>query len=415
MSIFRQSSLERFTSPEEIDQLVRVTSARSWLVLAALILLLIAFGLWGFVGRVSTTVVGKGAIVRRGGVHNVVTTGAGLLADLTVQTGDHVKKGQLIAHVDQPAMVEKLALSRQALTEGERARADAFEVNTEQSKLQITAIEHKQQNGRQQVAQLDEQTKLTEEQISTVDGLLKKGLVTKRQTVEARQQLAALLTLRANTLAEMNQLQSDLYQWEKKPAEQDIILKEKVLELQANVAEAEKELEDKSCVVSSYDGEVIELKAYSGERIEAQTPVLSLQSFDNSLEVVGYIPSLRAKEVRSGMDAEISPSIVKREEYGFMKGRVGDVGAFPTTKAALMKNFENENLISALTGEDPMTEVQIEVVRDPDTVSGYRWSSSKGPPIELSSGMLCGVQIVTARRRPITLLLPFIRQEIGLN
>jgi HlyD family secretion protein len=415
MSIFRQSSLDRFSSPEEIDQLMHITSARSWLVLAAFTLLLIAFALWGFFGRVSKTVLGNGAIVRRGGVHNVLTTGAGMLADLTVQPGDHVTAGQLIAHVEQPAMVEKLALARRGLMEGERARSDAFEVNTEQSRLQIEAIHHKQQNGNQQVARLDEQIKLAEEQIRTSDGLYKKGLVTRRQTIDARQQLAALQNERANILAEINQLQSDVYGWEKKPAEQDVLLKEQVLELQARVAESEKELEEMSRVVSPYDGDVIELKAYSGERIETDTPVLSLQSSDNNLEVVAYIPSLRAKEVRTGMDAEISPSIVKREEYGFMRGRVRDVGAFPTTKAALMKNFENENLMSALTGEGPVTEVQIEMVRDPDTISGFRWSSSKGPPIELSSGMLCGLQIVTARQRPVVLLLPFVRQEAGLN
>lgn len=415
MSIFRQSSLERLNSPEEVDQLMQITSARSWLVLTALILLLIAFVLWGLLGRVSTTIMGNGAIVRRGGVHNVMTTGGGLLADLTVQPGDHIRAGQLVAHVEQPAMVEKLTLARQALAEGERARADTRGVNTEQARLQIGAIERKLQNASQQITRLDEQIKLAEEQVRTTDGLLKKGLVTRRQTVDARQQLAALQGERANTMAETNQLQSDRYGWEKKAAEQDVILKEKVLELQANVAEAEKELEEKSRVVSTYDGEVIELKTYSGERIEAQTPVLSLQSSDNNLEVVAYIPSLRAKEVRAGMDAEISPSIVKREEYGFMRGKVRDVGAFPATKAALMRNFENENLMSALTGDGPVTEVQIEMSRDTATVSGFRWSSSKGPPIELSGGMLCSLQIVTQRQRPVALLLPFVKHEVGLN
>ena len=415
MSIFRQSSLERLNSPEEVDQLMQITSARSWLVLTALILLLIAFVLWGLLGRVSTTIMGNGAIVRRGGVHNVMTTGGGLLADLTVQPGDHIRAGQLVAHVEQPAMVEKLTLARQALAEGERARADTRGVNMEQARLQIGAIERKLQNASQQITRLDEQIKLAEEQVRTTDGLLKKGLVTRRQTVDARQQLAALQGERANTMAETNQLQSDRYGWEKKAAEQDVILKEKVLELQANVAEAEKELEEKSRVVSTYDGEVIELKTYSGERIEAQTPVLSLQSSDNNLEVVAYIPSLRAKEVRAGMDAEISPSIVKREEYGFMRGKVRDVGAFPATKAALMRNFENENLMSALTGDGPVTEVQIEMSRDTATVSGFRWSSSKGPPIELSGGMLCSLQIVTQRQRPVALLLPFVKHEVGLN
>lgn len=48
-SIFRKKSMERITSPEEIDDYMKVTSLSMWFVLGFVILLLSAIVLWGFV------------------------------------------------------------------------------------------------------------------------------------------------------------------------------------------------------------------------------------------------------------------------------------------------------------------------------------------------------------------------------
>lgn len=36
-TIFRQSSLDRLSSPEQLDQLIRITSRRSWIALVAMV------------------------------------------------------------------------------------------------------------------------------------------------------------------------------------------------------------------------------------------------------------------------------------------------------------------------------------------------------------------------------------------
>ena len=46
-NIFRKVSLERLASPEQLDQLMRVTDARGWVALAGLgLILLTAVGWW---------------------------------------------------------------------------------------------------------------------------------------------------------------------------------------------------------------------------------------------------------------------------------------------------------------------------------------------------------------------------------
>lgn len=54
-SIFRTKSLDRISSPEEIDEYMRVTSPSMWLVLGTVFLLLAAALLWSVTGRIEMT------------------------------------------------------------------------------------------------------------------------------------------------------------------------------------------------------------------------------------------------------------------------------------------------------------------------------------------------------------------------
>lgn len=62
-SIFRKESLERLSSPEQLDQLMQVVSPRSWLPLATLGCLVGAAILWSLVGRIPVTASGQGILV----------------------------------------------------------------------------------------------------------------------------------------------------------------------------------------------------------------------------------------------------------------------------------------------------------------------------------------------------------------
>lgn len=55
-SIFRKSSIERVSSPEQLNDYIKVTNPGVWLVLGAVIALLIGACVWGVTGRLETTV-----------------------------------------------------------------------------------------------------------------------------------------------------------------------------------------------------------------------------------------------------------------------------------------------------------------------------------------------------------------------
>ena len=96
-NIFRQASIERLSSPEQLDQMMQVTHPKGWLALAGLGILLIAAVLWGFLSTVSTTVTGQGMIIKKGVVSNVSSAVAGQIRYITAKRGHIIKKGQTIA------------------------------------------------------------------------------------------------------------------------------------------------------------------------------------------------------------------------------------------------------------------------------------------------------------------------------
>lgn len=412
-SIFRAVSLERLSSPDQLDRLLTVTDSKTWMAQFALFGVLGAAILWAYTGRIPQVVSGQGVIVRRGGVLNVVTAGSGVVDKLDVHVGDKIGVHQVVAKVSQPAMTEKLKSAQEALAQARREADRSHAVLEGEAKLEVETIERKRTNAAREITHLEEQAKLARDQVAAQDQLLAWGLVTKQKTIEARQNVASIEDQIANVRAQINELDAQEFSARARISEGDAEKQLRIQDLERNLSEVEKELETEEDVISPYSGEVLEVKILPGATVTAGDPVLSMQPDVQDLKVLLYLPTEQAKDVRPGMDAKISPSMVKPEEFGFIQGTVTYVSDFPVTPAELMRNFENEVLVRTLTNGGPVTELDIEMKEDPATPSGYKWSSRRGPPVNISSGTLCTAQIVKRWQKPITLVLPSLKRAVG--
>ena len=52
-TIFRQKSIDRISSPEQLHDYIKVSSPGSWIVLTAIIVLLIGVLVWGIFGSIT--------------------------------------------------------------------------------------------------------------------------------------------------------------------------------------------------------------------------------------------------------------------------------------------------------------------------------------------------------------------------
>ncbi len=91
--IFRKVSLQRLSSPEQLDQMIQITDPRGWIALATLGGLLLTAILWSFFGSIPTQVKGRGILIKSGGVFEIVTIGSGQVTDVAVEVGDEVSEG----------------------------------------------------------------------------------------------------------------------------------------------------------------------------------------------------------------------------------------------------------------------------------------------------------------------------------
>jgi multidrug efflux pump subunit AcrA (membrane-fusion protein) len=97
--MFRKVALERLSSPEQLDQLMQVTTPRGWLAMLGLGALLLAAIVWGVFGSVPTTVDGQGILIRGAGIQTVDVAKAGQVTKVLVAAGDAVEVGQPVAKI----------------------------------------------------------------------------------------------------------------------------------------------------------------------------------------------------------------------------------------------------------------------------------------------------------------------------
>ncbi|MCL2057400.1 MAG: biotin/lipoyl-binding protein, partial [Oscillospiraceae bacterium] len=114
-SVYRKVSLDRLSSPEQLDQKLTVVSPAGWAALASFTVLLAATLLWGFLGSVSDKVGGGGMLLYGQGVVALTSNTSGQVTDVSVREGDHVQRGQVIARVSQEDLLRQIERHREAL------------------------------------------------------------------------------------------------------------------------------------------------------------------------------------------------------------------------------------------------------------------------------------------------------------
>lgn len=315
--VFRQAALDRLASPEQLDTLMRVTDAKGWLALLGGALILCTAVIWGTLGSMRTKVAVTGILLSGNALTEVTARGEGMVTSIEVKAGDQIKKGQLVAHVSQPALGEQI----------------------ESTKSQINEFSQSPDGGAPSPFRVERRFRLEKD---------------------------------------LERLQKQFKQGE--------------------------------TIVSNMDGRVVEVRTVEGARVEEGTPIAAIEpeGEHGELEALLYVDSFQGKTLKPGMTVELVPSVVRKERHGALLGRVKSVEDFPSTRLGMMGDLRNEQLVDSFiqaAGGAPIA-VRAELLTDPNTPSGYRWSSGKGPKVVLTSGTRCAGAVVTRSQRPIALVFP---------
>jgi HlyD family secretion protein len=132
-NLFRKEALEQTASPERLDQLVQIVSPKRWLSLIALGTLVAAGTAWAFLGRIPITVTGKGVLIYPGQVLTVQSASSGRVLTVNVQVGDRVRRGQVLATIDQSETAKQLELAREKLVQLQQQDQTARSAQTQRN------------------------------------------------------------------------------------------------------------------------------------------------------------------------------------------------------------------------------------------------------------------------------------------
>ena len=99
--IFSQEALDKLRSPEKLDTMLPITTPVSWIALIAVLVLLFSVVLWSIYGAFTVKADGMGLIMDSAGVMNISHIANGKISQLYVRPGMTIKKGDLIAHMEQ--------------------------------------------------------------------------------------------------------------------------------------------------------------------------------------------------------------------------------------------------------------------------------------------------------------------------
>jgi HlyD family secretion protein len=409
--IFRAVALARMSSPDKLDQLVRVTSARMWIALSAALLILGTATAWGFKGRLIMKAEGKGVVVRAGNLLTIATLGQGQVARVLVQPGDKVVPGQLVAVVAQPEIADRIRAARAQLADMEFEFARQTDVIHGGVKLELASTGRQREAIEQQISATRQQIEDVSSQIPPYEDLLERGLVTRQQLLALKEKKAALESHVTTLQSHIAQLSAADFKAENSAKQTTLQSETRLADLRRNVRLLEGQLSFSSEVKSPYSGQVIEIQSPPGALVPPGAPILTLQPDVEELEVVAFVSALKAKEIVPNMEAQIVPASVRSEEHGFIKGVVRTVAEYPSTDAHIMRVFQNNALAAAVAG-GPVHEVRITLLRDPTTPSGFQWSSKRGAPITITPATLCTAGVITREEAPISLVLPVMEHML---
>jgi HlyD family secretion protein len=358
---------------------------------------------------------GNGIVLPQGGrIVEVQARGNGVLTALSVGVGARVEAGQVVATLGETDGERDAVSLRAQIAERERdvaateASADSEQrARAESLRRQIQAIDLRLQTARAQ-------EQVLRDRLATNESLYGEHLVTRGQVIQAQNDLAAVRQELSNATSDRARLgEQDL---DLQRASDDRLRDQRnaLSELRRRLDALTASLADVLAIRAPDAGTVVEARAQPGALIRTGQAVLGLEQRGSGLELVSFVNAQDGKRIHAGMPVRIALASARREEYGTLEGIVASVSEFPLSLEAVRAIIQNEELARSFVQSGPPFMARVRLLPDPDSLSGYKWTSRRGATLAMSSGIPASVEIVTELRRPIAMVSPAMRDLLGL-
>lgn len=412
--IFRKEALQRLSGPEQLDQLLRVTSPLGWTALGIALALILAGLSWSIFGSYRVTVSGRGLLVPTNGAFVSVYAPKSGWIESYVRRGDSVKQGDLIAKLSAPEDAARLedANNRVIQLKDHRAMLSArFEEHFRQENL---AADQKRNALREVITLGHARVKDLEALLEARESLQARGMATSDRVLEVRERLFAARESISRAHSETASVDAMLLSLRGRHDQELAALDRQLRDSQGQRDQIRLVENLATSIRARVDGDVVANEVSQYAMVSAGQKLMVIERGESRLEALLYVTPESGKEIRPGMEVRLSPSYLKKEEYGTLIGTVVDVDKAPESEAALAEILGNLNLARQFMQEGPPLQLVIRLEPAPGDADGYAWTSQRGEDIELRSMTLLTGQVTVRTGRPIGLFIPALRRWVGI-
>jgi HlyD family secretion protein len=462
--------IEQPNSPEQLDIPIKIVSPQRWLALLGLGTIVIAAATFSIYGKIPITVTGKGTLSYDRQIMGIQSPSSGRIEQVKFKPGDLVKKGETIAKIDQSELKQQFDLAQNKLTQLKFQDESAQTAQAYRDKLEQTTAAQQRQSIQQEIQNLQNQAPALHnsesQSIQQERESLQKRLAMQRQQAadyaamwtklqiareafpestmtqkqyeyiakpaaevqELETRLQQLDVKEANaqqqysqSLNKINELQAQLRELDSKQAGQTVVTlaerdarRKEIQETERTISQLQLQLQQNTEIKSEHDGYIQELNINPGQRIElgASIGMIAATQAHAKLRGIAFLPINVGKKVQQNMPIQTTPTIVQREEYGGIKGRVIEISRTPISPEGAAQLVGNPAILSSIMDKQ---EAYIAIVTELETLPNgqFRWSSSNGPTQPITEGTTTTVMITTAEVSPVTYVMPFLKSLLG--
>lgn len=421
---------------DQLDTLVRVTSIHAWISLSTLLSICLAAVVFAVLFRVPKKVVGEGILlIKHDRLAQIRALSTGRIEELNIALGDEVHPGSEIGRILQADLEDAIAETKARLVELRKEDERLTEFDAKEKNTQEQAIDR------------------LKESIHRTLLNSREGLAVALKILDGSQRLRRISQLtNLDYLKDLQQkysIQNDLNNGETKLAEVELTRltsdnqrqraklqrQLEISRLETKLDLEEKKLSRTSRIVSHVHGTVTQILSAPDQFVQEGAPVVLLSSPKTAqagtddpvanYDSVVFVPAGEGKKIDETNLVEVMPATVKREEHGFIRGRVVAVSELPATRMAMEAALQHSDLVDTFLKRFPrgvLLRVHVRLERDPTALAEndaprgkdncFSWSSSSGRDQPLKTGTMCEAAIIVEEQPLIKLILPWIWKSL---
>ncbi|QBE69002.1 hypothetical protein SynWH8101_1418 [Synechococcus sp. WH 8101] len=370
--------------------------------------------LWSIFGSLKLESTGIGIIVRGKHFYTINSKQQGVVAKQFFELDEPVKAGDILMSLDTQmdqlglqASTKTLGLSRplSLLSDqaGKRAEQIAKDNIFSAEKLfnrnapSLRSLIQKQELAYQGVQELYSQNKVSSDELASAFSSL----------VDLKQQLAGL----ENSVQEQKSNYQQLLQAN---AQAKINLESQNISTDSNVKQSQLALDQSKLIRSPIDGTMISYDVQLGGYANPGDPLVTIAPKHGPLRAILLVGSDQFGRIKNGDRVLVSPSASPSIRFGYIKGKVVAKADAPATSAELLKAFGSQDIVQSLlqsfSKEGQVNLPYLVNVLIEEKNQQPIWTLGRQPPWGLRPGSQASARIISEQVRPISLLIPFLRQ-----